>query len=798
MKMMPSSKSLQKRLRWSATLLLAGFLLGSLLPSFGRRVEAAPRRASVLDVVINEIAWGGTTDYSGDEWIELYNPTSNSIDITGWILIADGADPKLNITLIGDIPAGGYFLLERTNDDTISDIEANQIYSFTDNALSNDGEILRLFDLSSTEIDTANIDGGDWPAGSGSPDYISMERTSVILDGPTAWANNDGVTINGIDGDSPPNPIHGTPKQPNSVNYFSPVINEIAWAGTIASSSDEWIEIYNPNSSSIDLTGWRLVAEDGNPNISLSGTIAGNSYFLLERAHDNVISDVSANQIYFGDIDDNNETLYLLDNSSQEVDTANQNGGAWSHGSSSPASSMERMSNNGDTDENWVTNNGAIANGKDNDNNDINGSPGQENWGYSVTHTPIPTSTYTPTATPITPTTQPTTIFINEVAWMGTNISSSDEWIELYNPSSTDFDLEDWTITATDGSPSIITIPSGIIQAGGYFLLERSEKAVNDISADYIYGGNNFSNSGEILELKDSSGTLIDSANTDGGAWPAGASSSGTPSYASMERNAYTTENDSLWTTNDGITRNGLDANGDPINGTPTNSSNTSGTATPSLIPSKTPIPPTGTPTAYPFQSVVLNEILPRPAHDWNGDGTVDINDEFIEIINRGDNEISLSSWNLEILSTSAFYKLPNISISSGERVVIFGEISLLPLSDGGDTVRLVKSNNEIADVVSYTSVKAADYSWCRYPEHGFWNTNCFPTPKEENALQGELLEETSPADIACSVPDTVPEVITFIECGYLSTNIIDADFWDKDTLRIWISGRAKHPTWVQ
>ena len=67
----------RKMLRWSATLLLAGFLLGSLLPSFSWKVQAAPRQAVALDVVINEIAWMGTVADGNDEWIELYNPTGS-------------------------------------------------------------------------------------------------------------------------------------------------------------------------------------------------------------------------------------------------------------------------------------------------------------------------------------------------------------------------------------------------------------------------------------------------------------------------------------------------------------------------------------------------------------------------------------------------------------------------------------------------------------------------------------------------------------------------------------------------
>ena len=40
-----------------------------------------------------------------------------------------------------------------------------------------------------------------------------------------------------------------------SFDTLAVLINEIAWAGTSASSSDEWIELYNPGQESINLSG---------------------------------------------------------------------------------------------------------------------------------------------------------------------------------------------------------------------------------------------------------------------------------------------------------------------------------------------------------------------------------------------------------------------------------------------------------------------------------------------------------------------------------------------------------------
>jgi hypothetical protein len=55
------------------------------------------------------------------------------------------------------------------------------------------------------------------------------------------------------------------PAEPGDV-----VINEIAWAGTLASANDEWIELYNTTTGKADITGWTLSAADGSPAIALS------------------------------------------------------------------------------------------------------------------------------------------------------------------------------------------------------------------------------------------------------------------------------------------------------------------------------------------------------------------------------------------------------------------------------------------------------------------------------------------------------------------------------------------------
>ena len=162
------------------------------------------------------------------------------------------------------------------------------------------------------------------------------------------------------------------------------VINEVAWMGTAASGTDEWIELYNTTDQDINLAGWTLTSSDGTPVIHLVGTIPAHSHYLLERTDDNAISDVPADQVYTGDLLLEGETLTLTDSEAAVVDTANaENDDQWPAGSNNPDHTMERIDPTApDADANWCTNNGVIRTGLDADANPVNGTPGAQNSCY--------------------------------------------------------------------------------------------------------------------------------------------------------------------------------------------------------------------------------------------------------------------------------------------------------------------------------------------------------------------------------------------------------------------------------
>ena len=205
---------------------------------------------------------------------------------------------------------------------------------------------------------------------------------------------------------------------------------------------------------------------------------------------------------------------------------------------------------------------------------------------------------------------------------------------------------------------------------------------------------------------------------------------------------------------------------------------------------------PTRPPTPIPPPPLVaINEFVPRPGSDWNGDGVIDTGDEFIELLNHGVVPVNLSGYRLddEVNIGSSPYALPSITLQPGERIVFYGSQTGLLLSDGGDGVRLLRPNGTLMDAYNYFVVNRPDQSFCRLPDNGGaddWNTNCFPTPGLPNSLSGVVLRPPTEIDVdmpLCPIADTLPEEFVLAECAPFGNNIWNRHYWDRFG---WYGGR--------
>ena len=211
---------MKMRESWQTALLVAvGLVAGFCLPA-------------AATVVINEVAWGGTAASSADEWIELHNTSDDDIDLSGWTLqfgdtvihlsAVDGATVESRCTTLA---AHGFLILERTDDETISDVDGDVIYR---GSLANSGMDLILFDAGGHIVDQVLFAESGWMAGCGAdgePPYGTMERG--VVDGQVGWSTNGGSFRSGLDAAG--NPICGTPGAANEVEIVVASCPKVAW-----------------------------------------------------------------------------------------------------------------------------------------------------------------------------------------------------------------------------------------------------------------------------------------------------------------------------------------------------------------------------------------------------------------------------------------------------------------------------------------------------------------------------------------------------------------------------------------
>jgi parallel beta-helix repeat protein len=493
-------------------------------------------------VLINEVAWAGTVDSGDDEWLELKNIWGIPVNLEGWQLLDKDGDIKIIFGEDETIPADGFYLLEEMG-----------------GAIDDSNEALYLFDAECNLEDEVQA-FPTWPGG----DKFSkrpMERFDIW----SWYTSSAGSGTAGEENTPPPAALtHPAPEPVSETpSYPKLLINEIHIESK-DNVKDDFVELYNPNDKDVDLTDWYLQRKTKSgadfstyaPAKLFNGKqIKAKGYFLIANASSTFAT--SADVLTTYPLSRNN-TLVLKTPKRDIVDKVGWGEDAQDYETAPatnppPDKSIGRIG--GDTDnnqENFKVQNptpGAENEIKDEEDKEEEEEEGEKEAGVG-----------------------PRSVVINEIAWAGTKANPADEWIELYNNTTSSIDLTGWRLVSDDGGPDI-TFTTSSIPSGGYFLIERTDdNTVSDILADLTTSfGNGLSNKGENLELRNSQGNLIDSVNASSTGWFAGVGATSGPSYISMEKiNSLLPGSDpGNWASNNRITKNGQDADGNLINGTP-------------------------------------------------------------------------------------------------------------------------------------------------------------------------------------------------------------------------------------
>ncbi len=272
--------------RYASPIALAAVILALAAPF--------PSFAAAPDLLLSEIAWGGTSKSQADEWIELENVGADPVDITGWTLegaLSGGAVLTLPTTtlapgrtfLVANYPAGhGSSLLSATPDLVTSAV-----------SLSNDALHLVLKRPNGTVADEAGT-GGKPPAGKsgaasmvrvdqtnwktpetssgyavGAPDFGTPGSADLLPALPTqeeVFPETEEVPVpeppaaTDISQEEMPvaAPVPVTTTTPVAIHVppGSVVINE--FLADPADGGDEWIELFNPFINTLPLAGWSI------------------------------------------------------------------------------------------------------------------------------------------------------------------------------------------------------------------------------------------------------------------------------------------------------------------------------------------------------------------------------------------------------------------------------------------------------------------------------------------------------------------------------------------------------------
>jgi beta-lactamase superfamily II metal-dependent hydrolase len=450
-------------------------------------------------VVFSEVFYDTPGTDSEEEWIELYNNSPVALDLGGWKIIDNnGAGSSYTIPAGEVIEPGTYYTLavSSTGFTNLYGYDAD-LYAYIP-GLNNDGDVLLLKDKSGTVKDFVAWEGGataGLPTGWGSSTEPSAATGyTVYRVDPTSdtdtYTDWDVATGNG-------NPqTQGMTEPTNQIVVFSEIFYDTPGTDDV----EEWIELYNNTSFSVDISGWKITDNNGigvTYTIPTGNTMAPGSYFTIAK------DSTGFNNLYGYDADvygnippltNTGDALILKDGLGNTKDMVAWEGGStggqpvgWGSTTLPTAATGESIyrtdpTSDTDTYQDWAS----LGN---------NGFPQTQAVTYRVV--------------------------FSEVLYDTPGTDADEEWIEIYNNSPMDIDLSGWKITDNNGIGATFTIPDGeSIVSGTYYTIAANSTgftALYGYDADAYGSLPPLNNDGDALILKDGNGNTIDAIAWEGG-----------------------------------------------------------------------------------------------------------------------------------------------------------------------------------------------------------------------------------------------------------------------------------------
>jgi hypothetical protein len=234
-------------------------------------------KAVSKDILITEIQTGSEVSAT-EEFVEIYNNGIDSKDISGWSLYyksATGSSWIKKATIISKVLNKGEFFVFSAN------MSGDITYSST---FSDLGGNIQIRDSVGLVVDQFAWGSANSPLGSAASESKPGQSMYRIYDFESAIMQNTDDNFNDFEISNTPTPsklpeLIVPEEDTEPIKYLPLELSEIFPdpAAPLSDTSDEFIEIYNPNSEDINLSGWKLVDESGSEFIIKNSVIAAGS-----------------------------------------------------------------------------------------------------------------------------------------------------------------------------------------------------------------------------------------------------------------------------------------------------------------------------------------------------------------------------------------------------------------------------------------------------------------------------------------------------------------------------------------
>ena len=205
-----------------------------------------PAGANGDSVVINELAHSPN---DGPDWLELHNPTALAIDVSNWSVDGVNADIPTGTS----IAPGDYLVLTRDVAEFQTEYPSFQGTILPmDGGLSGGGELLELIDAGGSVVDAVEYGSvAPWPSEPSSGD-VTLSLFDPLNDNALAASWGISAAAGGTPG-AANDTVPGTVEEPPLV-----IINEIHYNPADDDGDTEFVELFNADTTTVDISGFDL------------------------------------------------------------------------------------------------------------------------------------------------------------------------------------------------------------------------------------------------------------------------------------------------------------------------------------------------------------------------------------------------------------------------------------------------------------------------------------------------------------------------------------------------------------